>query len=160
MFSIATATCAAATPSIMQQLALDELTKHGYAEDLASRRIFERRHHWFAALGVLLCIGPYPLTRFIWSPCIDSTAHFFSLVFCFLLGLALCFGAKIHVGNSVPVSRMSGIPMQVFLLAGAPADTTEYLYVDHRSRTYFTRAIGSIASMQSCTAPFPNNLNI
>ena len=124
----------------MQELALHELQTSGYTEDDASRRAFERRYRWLVIPGVLLCLGPYPFNRFIWSPFTRSTAQVFIQV-SFLVGFALCLGAAVQASRSVPVSRKSGAPMQVFLRSDAPPDTKEYIYIDHQSRTYFTRVI-------------------
>jgi len=125
----------------MQEFALNELKKQGYTEDLDSRRAFERKYRWLVVPGFVLCVGPYPFLRFIWSPFSDSTAQSFALASCFLLGFALCLGAAAHAKRSVPISRRTGAPMRVFLRSDAPADTTEYLYVDHQSRSYFSRVI-------------------
>ena len=130
----------------MQELALSELRKHGYIEDRASKRAFERRYRCVVIPGILLCLAPYPLTRFVWSPFSDPFIHFFTLIICFLFGLGICIAAASHASRSVPVSRESGAPMQCFLRSDAPEDTTQYLYVDRSSRTYFSRVISAPGS--------------
>jgi hypothetical protein len=131
------------TVSAMEQLALNQLRNDGYTEDRASKRAFERRYRWVIIPGILLCFGPYPLTRFVWSPFSDAFVHFFTLVICFLLGFGICIAAASHASRNIPVSRESGAPMQCFLRSDAPEDTTEYLYVDRSSRTYFSRVISA-----------------
>jgi hypothetical protein len=58
-----------------------------------------------------------------------------------LVGLGICVGAASHASRSIPISRQSGAAMQCFLRSDAQEDTTEYLYVDHSSHTYFSRVI-------------------
>ncbi len=125
----------------MQKLALSELKKNGFTEDLASKRAFERRYLPFSILGVLLCFGPYPFTRFAWSPFTDASTHFYALFFCFLVGFGICIGAASHASSCIPISRQSGAAMQCFLCSDAPEDTTEYLYVDLSNHTYFSRVV-------------------
>lgn len=125
----------------MQELALNELKKNSYTEDRVSKRAFERRYRFFVIPGLLLGIGALPFARYVWWPFTDFFTQFFSLIVCFLIGLALCLGAATHANRSVPISRQSGAPMECFLRSDAPEETTEYLYVDHPSRTYFTRIV-------------------
>ncbi len=126
----------------MQELALNELKKSGYTEDRVSKRAFERLYRPVSIVGVLLCLGPYPFTRFVWSPFADPFAQFFMIFFCFVLGFAICMDAAIRANESIPVSHQSGARMQRFLRSDAPQDVTEYLDVDETSKTYFARVVG------------------
>ena len=130
----------------MQLLALSELKRNGYAEDRASKHAFERRYVWFVVPGLLLGIGAFPFARYVWWPFTDFFTQFISLLVCFFIGFSLCLGAASHANRSVPISRQSGAPMQCFLRSDAREETTEYLYVDHSSQTYFTRVVAGPGS--------------
>ena len=127
----------------MEQLALSPLRENGYSEDKASKRAFERRYLPFVVMGVVLCLAPVPLARFIWTPFHDTNSDFGFIIVCFLLGWALCTGAACHAARAIPRSRESGLPMKRFLRSDAAPDVVEYIYVDQQSRTYFTHVVQS-----------------
>lgn len=132
----------------MSELSLSQLLAEGYTEDRASKHRFERRYGWFTIPGVVLCLGPYPLIHFGWIPMrgYDEQSQFFIVAGCFLLGFALAVGAGLHITDATPISVVSGLPMQKYSRSDAPEDTVHYLYVDHQSRTYFSRLVSTSGS--------------
>lgn len=114
----------------MKTIDLESLIQDGYQEDTRSIRSFERRYAPFSILGVIGFAGGFYLI-YNNGPTIGIAVAAVSFLF---LG-AVCT----HAYFAIPVSTTSGLPMEKYRRIGSMPNETEFIYVDHSSRTFCRR---------------------
>jgi len=115
----------------MKTLSLEDLLLDGYTEDVASLRAFERGYAPVTIPGVVgFAFGFYLI---FWR---EQTTGGFMVS---LISLVVIAGACAHAYFASPRSVRSGRRMERYRRSDARCEGTEFLYVDHDSRTFCRR---------------------
>jgi hypothetical protein len=121
-------------PQSSTPIYLEALQRDGYQEDKHSIRRFERRYAPFSIPGVL---------GFFFGLYLAFTGHEREGLIIAGVSFLVTMAATIHARVSIPTSAISGQPMEKYRRLGGPDSETEFIYVDHSSRTFCRRIVGS-----------------
>ncbi len=116
----------------MKSIDPEDLRRDGYYEDTVSMRRFERRYAPITIPSVIgFAFGFYLIMG------LDLKIQGLVLSLICLVVIACTCG---HAYFAVPKSAKTGLPMERYKRLGGNSDESEFIYVDHSSRTFCRRA--------------------
>jgi hypothetical protein len=119
---------------MIPEISLSEIQQRGYREDGQAHRKFEQRYRWITGPAIATVLGGGSLF---------ASGHFIPGSILVVAGLVFCIGAAYHAARSMPLSSITGRPMQRYRRTDSLREQTEFIYVDDESCTYFVRLISS-----------------
>ena len=130
-------------PELLPRLALAELQRVGYTEDLSSRRGFYHHYALVVAFGILFAAAAIFLMLFPrqWPADWGGGIGYAYLGGAFLCGVVMAVGAATSSARGTAYSLRSGRQMFCFRRSDPSEDQDEIIYVDQESRTFFCQAV-------------------